>query len=73
MALDKDKVIELAKNRGMDIGEDVAEQLAKSGANLLLDLLQEVADQTENKYDDVALAAVMTLARKMADEIDVSL
>ena len=73
MALDKDKLLELAKNRGVQLSEDALQSLAKGGAHLLLDILEEAAKQTENKYDDVAVAAVMGPARAMADEVEINL
>lgn len=73
MALDKNKILDMAKARGIDIGEEVAEKLAKLGAHLLLDLLEEMAKQTDTPVDDMIVAAAMGPARKMADEIDVTL
>lgn len=73
MALDKAKILDLAKGRGLALTEEVAEQLAKGGAHLLLDLLEEMAKQTDTPVDDMIIAAAMGPARKMADAIDITI
>lgn len=71
--LDKDKLLEMAKNRGIELAEETAEQMAKGGAHLIIDLFGELVKSTENKIDDVAFAAIESQAREMADKIDVTL
>lgn len=71
--MESKKILELAKNRGIELGEDVAQQLAKGGAHLIIDLLGELVKETENVVDDMAFASVESTARKIADEITVKL
>jgi len=71
--LNKDKLLELAKKRGVVLAEETLNQLAEGGAHLILDILEEAAKQTKNTYDDIAVAAVMGPARKMADEVEIKL
>jgi len=66
----KKKVLEMAKSRGLDAAEDAAGDLAE----LALDVVGLVVEQTSNKYDDMVWAAVEGKAREglasLVDKID---
>lgn len=69
--MDAKKIIELAKARGIDLGEDAAELLAKGGAHLIVDIFGAIVKETKTGLDDMAFAAIEPQAREMADEISV--
>lgn len=71
--LDKEKLLELAKNRGIDLGEEVAEKALKGFAHLSIDIIEALVKDTENAIDDLAFAAIEKTAREMADKIEVNL
>lgn len=71
--MNTERLLELAKARGIDLGEEVANQLAKGGAHLIIDLFGELVKETENAIDDVAFAAIEKTAREMADKIEINL
>lgn len=68
--MDKNKLIELAKAKGLDIAEDAAGQVAE----LALEIVGELIKESENKYDDMIWTAVEGKAReelnKIIDKID---
>ena len=71
--LDGEKLLELAKIRGVVLSEDVGEQALRGFANLAIDILEELVKDTETAIDDVAFAAVQGVAREMADKIEINL
>jgi len=71
--LEKKDLLEMAKNRGVDLGEELAEKGMKEMAHLVLDILGKAIDESENKWDDMIKVALMGKLRDMADKIEVSL
>ena len=71
--MDMKKVEELAKARGLELAEKHLNEGAKDLAHFAIDLFKVLVDESENKIDDVAFAAVEGVARDMADKIEVSL
>ena len=71
--LDKKKLIEMAKTRGILLAEDSLESGAKGLAHLALDIIEELVKQSETKMDDLILMPVIGPARDMADKIEVNL
>jgi len=71
--LDKAKLIEMAKVRGLVLAEEALEQGAKGIAHLAIDIIEELVKGTDTPIDDVAFAAVSGVARDMADKIEVNL
>lgn len=68
--MDKAKLIELAKKRGLDI----AEEAVGAAGELALDIVGELIKGSENKYDDLIWAGIEGKAReelqKAIDKID---
>lgn len=68
--MDKAKLLELAKKRGLDIAEDAVESLGE----LALDLVGELVKSSKNSYDDLIWAGIEGKAReelkKLIDKID---
>lgn len=71
--LNAKKLMEMAKNRGVDLGEDVAEKALQGFAHLAIDVIEQLVKDTETKLDDLAYASVEGVAREMADKIEVKL
>ena len=68
--MDKDKVLQMAKERGLDILEDSVENLGE----LALDIVGLMIKESKNNYDDMIWMAVEGKAReelkKLVDKID---
>ena len=68
--MDKDKVLQMAKERGLDILEDSVENLGE----LALDIVGLMIKESKNSYDDMIWMAVEGKAReelkKLVDKID---
>jgi hypothetical protein len=68
--MNKERLKELAKKRGLDIAEEAAGNLGE----LAIDILKEVVAETENAVDDVVFASLESIARaelaKLVDKID---
>ena len=68
--IDKNKIMELAKKRGLDIAEDAAQNLA----TVAVDIVNEIVTQTDTPIDDLVWApmeqAVRTKLAEMIDGID---
>ena len=68
--MDKDSVLQLAKERGFDILEDSVESLGE----LALDIVGLMIKESKNNYDDMIWMAVEGKAReelkKLVDKID---
>jgi hypothetical protein len=62
----KEKVLELAKLRGLEIAESAAKELAL----LSLDVLKLVVKESENLIDDVVLASLEGKIKEMIEGID---
>ena len=68
--MDNDKVLQMAKERGLDILEDSVENLGE----LALDIVGLMIKESKNNYDDMIWMAVEGKAReelkKLVDKID---
>ena len=62
----KEKVLELAKLRGLEIAESAVKELAF----LSLDVLKLVVKESENVIDDVVLASLEGKIKEMIEGID---
>jgi len=71
--MNTEKLIEMAKKRGLILAENSITQGAKGIAHLAIDILEELVKETTTPIDDVAFAAVQGVARDMADKIEVNL
>lgn len=71
MEFKKEEILEMAKARGIDLADELAEKGMKELAHLLLDVIGKIVDASENKYDDMIKAAVEGRLREMADAIEV--
>lgn len=71
--MDTEKLLEMAKSRGIILAEDSLEKGAQGLAHLAIDIIEELVEQSENAIDDVAFAAIQNTAREMADKIEVTL
>lgn len=71
--MDTKKLIAMAQLRGINLLEDSLNDGAKGLAHLAIDIVEELVKETENAIDDVAFAAVQSVARDMADKIEVNL
>lgn len=73
MELKKDELLEMLKTRGVDLAEESLEEALKGVGHLVLDVLGKMADESENKYDDMIKAAVEGPLREKVDSIEVKL
>lgn len=64
--MDKDKLLELAKNRGLEFGEEAIEQALHMAA----DLIGEIVKSTENSYDDLIWMGIEGKVREQIPKID---
>ena len=65
--IDKNKIIELAKKRGLDIAEDAAQNLA----TVAVDIVNEIVTQTDTPIDDLVWAPMeQTVRTKLPEMID---
>lgn len=65
--IDKNKIVELAKKRGLDIAEDTAQNLAA----LSLDIVDEIVKDTETPIDDLVWEPIEgTVRKKVAELVD---
>lgn len=64
--MDKKKIIELAKSRGLQFGEEAVE----GALQLACDLIGEIIKETENSYDDLIWAGVEGKVRDQIPKID---
>lgn len=71
--MDTKKLMVMAQLRGINLLEDSLNDGAKGLAHLAIDIIEELVKDSENAIDDVAFAAVQSVAREMADKIEISL
>lgn len=68
--MDKDKLLQLAKERGLEVAEEAVESLGE----LALDIVGLMIKESKNDYDDMIWMAVEGKAReelkKLIDKID---
>jgi len=68
--MDKDKLLQLAKERGLEVAEEAVESLGE----LALDIVGLMIKESKNSYDDMIWLAVEGKAReelkKLIDKID---
>lgn len=68
--MDKDKLLQLAKERGLEVAEEAVESLGE----LSLDIVGLMIKESKNSYDDMIWMAVEGKAReelkKLIDKID---
>ncbi len=68
--MDKDKLLQLAKERGLEVAEEAVESLGE----LALDIVGLMIKESKNSYDDMIWMAVEGKAReelkKLIDKID---
>lgn len=62
----KEQLLELAKKRGIEIAEDALKELGM----LVIDVAELAAKESENKIDDVLIAALKGELLSMIDKID---
>lgn len=66
----KEELIQLAKDKGLDIAEDALQSLGE----LALEIVGKLIEQSENQYDDMIFAAVKGKAeeelKKLIDKLD---
>jgi hypothetical protein len=63
--MDKQRIIELAKVRGLD----VLENTAKETGHLALDIVAEIIKESPNQIDDMIWAALEKSAREQLDKL----
>lgn len=75
MKISKEEVIAIVKANGLNEQEAelFLEMLSKKAGGALVDIIKLVANKTENKIDDMLVAAGEGTFRGMIDEIDISL
>lgn len=64
--MDKKKIIELAKARGLQFSEEAVE----GALELACDLIAEVIKETENSYDDLIWMGIEGKVREQIPKID---
>lgn len=69
MELDKKEIIEMAKERGVEVAEEAVKEIL----HLALDIVCKMVDASENKYDDMIKAALEGKLRASVDAIDISI
>lgn len=62
----KEKLMQLAKDRGLDIAEETLENLCHLG----VDIVEVLVKETETPIDDMVFASVEAKAREAIDKID---
>jgi len=60
------ELIEVLKSKGLDVAEDMAEVLVMS----LFDWVEKSAIASENKYDDLLLAAMPLIKAQVLSKVD---
>lgn len=75
MNITKEEVIEIVKKNGLNEEEAALflQVLAKKSGGALVDLVKLIAERTENKIDDMIVAAGESTLRDMVDAIEVKL
>lgn len=75
MKVTKEEILEIVKKNGLN--EEQAEQLlvmlGKGFGGTLIDIIKLLAVKSENKIDDMIVAAGESTLRDMVDKIEVSL
>lgn len=75
MKLSKAEVLEIIKKNGLneEQAEQLLEMLAKGLGGSLLDIIKLIVDKTENKIDDMIVAAGESTLRDLLDNVEVTL
>lgn len=75
MKITKEEILEIIKKNGLNAeqAEQLLEMLAKGFGGTLIDIVKLFAEKTENKYDDMIVAAGESKLREMINNVEISL